>query len=382
MKEGFRHRHGLKRALHLLQERHCWLAKDAHVFFLAGEWQYDVIRWIAQQQQQQQGHQRVGQPMTPQGVQTQATRHWVQVSDELTSKRQFIEATMGAPQEDVNPTNSFYVFDGAHQGTSLRQIEEDVGGVVSFPFALTEAASYIRHQGQKQSNDKPNELLTCTKSAGNVLTNENVRESASLHELRLTFMNRQTVDLLAVDFVGRAGMGRAPAHSIMTIHTREFLVDAMALGAHLLRPSGALLLRFPLSMELHDKRFTASVRQHMRWSFQSSGCEVDNDHLYCVGCRHTTEHPITAEAKIPVPGLLNRSVFRPRRWNPRKRTDRVFFAALMPSFTGAPLVKEPLSRAIKEEVSASKKVEEKADALFRVSLGMVEGSAHHSKRDD
>ncbi|ESL10675.1 hypothetical protein TRSC58_01587 [Trypanosoma rangeli SC58] len=382
MKEGFRHRHGLKRALHLLQERHCWLAKDAHVFFLAGDWQYDVVRWIAQQQQQQQRRQHVGQPMTPQGVQTQARRHWAQVSDELISKRQFIEMTMDSPQEDVNPTNFFCVFDGARQGTSLRRVGEVVGGVASFPFTLTEAASYIRHQRQKQSIGRLTELSTCVKSAGNVLTNDSVRESAALHELQLAFMYRQAVDLLAVDFAGKAGMGTAPAHSIMTIHTRESLVDAMALAAHLLRPTGALLLRFPLSMELQDKRFTASVRQHMRWSFQSSACEVDNDHLYCVGCRHTTEHPITAEAKIPLPRLLNKSVRRPRSWNPRKSTDRSFFAALMPSFTGAPLVKEPLSRAIKEDVSASKKVEEKAEALFRVSLGMVEGNAHQSKRDD
>ncbi|RNF06247.1 uncharacterized protein Tco025E_07620 [Trypanosoma conorhini] len=380
MEEGFRHGHGLKRVLRHLQERHCWLAKDAHVFFLAGDWRHDVIRWVTQQQQQKD--RRGGRPVAPQGFKAQAPRNWAQLSDALTSKRQFLERTVSAPQGGARSTNLFCVFGAEEQGIPLRRSEAGVGDVAALPFTVAEAASCIRHQRHELSGGNSVELSTCVRAAGQALTGDNVGGHASLHELRSTFLPRQAVDLLAVDLLGAAAVGTAPAQSFMAIQTRESLVNAMALGAHLLRPSGALLLRFPLSVRLQDKRVTASVRQYMRWSFQSSACEVDGDHLYCVGCRHTTEHPITAGARTPVPGLAQRSVPRPRRWNPRKGTDRGFFAALMPSFTDAPLVKEPLRRAIEEEARASRKVEEEADILLRVSLGMVERGAHHSKRDD
>ncbi|KAF8292251.1 hypothetical protein C3747_276g32 [Trypanosoma cruzi] len=370
-------RYGVGKILHLLQEKHGWLASDAHVFFLAGNWQDDVRRWVTRHQQRRK---HGGRPAPPQ---TQSARDWAKMNDGFTSKRQFLEMTVSAPQGSSTPMNAFYVFDDANPRMPLLQREDDHGDVVTFPFTTTEAASYIRHDKQKIWTGNSTDLSTCMGSSVNVLSGEYLRSHTLLRDLRSAFLPRQAADLLAVDFVGEtSSMGTSPERFFTDLHTRDSLVNVMALGTHLLRPSGALLLRFPFSVRPQDKPVISAVRQHMRWCFQVAACEVDNDHLYCMGYRHATWHPITPEPKSPFPGFFQKSMRRPKKWNPRRKRDRNYFVALKPGFTDAPLVKEPLGRAIEEEVRATKKVEEKADALFGVSLGMVERRAHQSKRDD
>lgn len=303
----------------------------------------------------------------------------MQLGDELVSKMRFLESTVCDGQDGPPATSAFYMFADGVGGLPVRAKEEAQGGVTRLPFTLAEAASYLRHP--------PRRPLPTTLGASSFFLGTGAGTSlgdgsatrASMDTFYSAFLQQRSADVLAVDFVSAV----SPECPPMDEHTKQEVVDALALGAHLLKPTGALLLRLPLSLRWHDTPARRVVMRHMRLFFQLSACEVEGEYVYCVGCRGTREAPITSELKTPFFGGLKTSAGLSSRWNPRKKRRNLGrFAAQMPAFATVPLAKQSLGRDAAEGVDAAGRAEDRAEDFFGLSVGMVERGAFYSKRDD
>ncbi|KEG10805.1 hypothetical protein DQ04_03281080 [Trypanosoma grayi] len=369
----------VERVLNALQRKHHWLADDARAFFIAGRWERDVRAWI---NTHQRGDGCAGRRQTRPNARAKLPGNWMVLDDDLASKKEFLKAAVGNQQHDGPPSASFCVFADEKDRREATQARYVGDNVTMLPFTTVEAALYIRSRGRRSNDAKTCTLLPHSVSAENVLLDDTARSSTSLNDCCAIFLNRHSADLVAVDFAEGETSDASLERPTTAVDARQGALNAVTLGVHLLKPSGAVLLRFSSHANPGGNVPLRALLRHMRWSFQVSACEVDSEHVYCVGCRSITEHPIAELPRDCFPGFFPRSKPRPKRWNPRSETKQPFFAALMPSFTNAPLVKEPLSRALAEEMEAAKKSEEKADSLFGVSVEMVEKGLHHYKQDD
>ncbi|ORC85655.1 uncharacterized protein TM35_000331120 [Trypanosoma theileri] len=375
------HCRSVRQVLHVLQKKYQWLERDARVFFLAGKWQQDLLNWITTRSDGREKNSGA-RYKTSQNVSKKVLGNWVHINDKISSKANFLKQVVGIQESDTPPDPLFYVFADANQSAPF-QIHNVHNNLCTLPMTTSEAASYIRQQvrGAKSTDSTALSIYNEPRVITSIIQNK-VHNYPSLDASYAPLLDRHSADLLAVDFALELPFENPSRYLNEIVEVRQGAFDAVTLSSHLLKPSGTLLLRLPSYVKGGNNCIIRALLHHMRWGFQVSVCEFSGDHIYCMGCRIATEHPISQVRGDRFPGYFKKFERRPKKWNPRTTNAQGYFASQMPSFTNAPLVKEPLCHAIKEEMEATKKDEEKANKFFNLSVSMVERGLYHSKRDD
>ncbi|KAH9599512.1 hypothetical protein LSM04_004667 [Trypanosoma melophagium] len=371
----------VREVLHVLQKKYQWLEKDARVFFLAGKWQHDLITWINARSDGRKNFSAT-RFKNFRNDSKKVLGSWAHISDEFTSKANFLNSTINIEENDTIPDVSFHVFANVNQDAPFR-MRNAHNSLCMLPVTTSEAALYLRQQvrSTESSNSSALSIYHEPRFTDGKVQNK-VLNYPSLNHSCTPLLIRHSADLLAVDFTTELTYERPSKYLNEVVKVRHGAFDAVALSSHLLKPSGTLLLRLPSYIKGGGNRTIRALLHHMRWGFQVSACEFNGDHIYCMGCRTSTEHPITQVRGDRFPGIFNKFERRPKKWNPRITNTHPYFASQMPSFTNAPLVKEPLSHAIREEMEATKQDEEKTNKFFNLSVAMAERGLYHSKRDD
>ncbi|CCD17328.1 unnamed protein product [Trypanosoma congolense IL3000] len=365
---------GVGDVLRALQTRGEWLGRNACVFFVGGPW-HGVLRTWIDDHLHNRNHVKEGSCSTfPPKSEANAC---LTLNDEATKKASFLRSLVGdvAGDEDVE-SPSFCLFPGLGSGASS-QIGV-AGTTYELPFTVAEAAAHIRRQpglfqagGHFDRNHLPPRITG----------DQNVSSSAA-HDCMNVFLRHRTADLIALDLDEEPAMEFASQCPAALTDYVEDIRNSLALSAYLLKPSGALLLRFPLYAMTNGVEEFRVLMRHMKCRFQVSAHEIEGGYVYYMGCRSVAGGMQAASHTTSFRPPADKPKGRFIKHSQRARANAPYFSALMPSYTNASRVKEQLESASLSTGEATGSAEVNAEAFFNMSVEMAEQGLHNHKRDD
>ncbi|AAZ10103.1 hypothetical protein, conserved [Trypanosoma brucei brucei TREU927] len=369
---------GVRKVLNTLQRKHQWLINDARLFYIGGQWHGTVQSLIVEHLSRCRElkrplvqHEHVGNVLHP-----------LRLEDEYSRKERFLQSLFDEADFNVSADPLFYLFSGSCCNIGVQEpVGNNFSKACELPLTVNEAAAHVRrHTAHQSMSDRfPSSVEPHLLEGG--LSDKSAVVCTPVVFLRELF-HSCAADVVALDFSGPHEMGMFPQNSVSTVSVLQDVRDAMTLSSYLLKPSGALLLRFPLCMVSREKGSFLRLMKCLTWGFQVSRRCVDGEYIYCLGCRKVAEYPAAVEHRLRPSRRAGGAEKGTGRRNFRNNVKRSYFAALMPSFTNAAFVKEPMEGSAPRDSGPARNAKMDEEAFFAVSVEMMEKGLYNHKPDE